>query len=48
MSAGDLGVVPLAAYVQSGEPRPGLVVGYGAATPDQIERGIAAMAARIT
>jgi GntR family transcriptional regulator/MocR family aminotransferase len=48
MSAGDLGVVPLAAYVQGGEPRPGLVVGYGAATPDQIERGIAAIAARIT
>lgn len=47
MAAGDLGVVPLAAYAQGAQPRAGLVVGYGAATPDQIERGIAAMAARM-
>lgn len=48
MSAGELGVVPLAAYAIGGKPRRGLVVGYGAATPDQIERGIAAIAARVS
>jgi GntR family transcriptional regulator/MocR family aminotransferase len=41
---GELVVVPLAAYADGGSP-PGLVVGYGAATPDQIERGVAAIAA---
>lgn len=46
-SAGSLGVVPLDAYAQRQLPRPGLVVGYAAATPDQIERGVAAMAARL-
>ena len=43
-SAVDLVVVALAAYTQADE-RPGLVVGYGAATPDQIDRGVAAIAA---
>lgn len=46
-STSNLGVVPLAAYDHADRPRPGLVVGYGAATPDQIERGITAMAASI-
>jgi DNA-binding transcriptional MocR family regulator len=40
-------VVPLAAFSQGAEPRAGLVVGYGAATPDRIERGIAAVAAQL-
>lgn len=44
-SAEGLGVIALAEYCHTDPPRPGLVVGYGAATPDQIERGIAAMAA---
>lgn len=47
-AAADLGVVPLHAYAQSALPPSGLVVGYGAATPDQIERGIAGMAAQLS
>lgn len=43
----DLVVVPLAAYTQDVSSRPGLVVGYGAATPDGIDRGVAAIAATI-
>ncbi|CAN5830462.1 PLP-dependent aminotransferase family protein [soil metagenome] len=44
VAAGGLDVVPLSAYTQTDRSRPGLVVGYGAATLDQIERGIAAIA----
>jgi GntR family transcriptional regulator/MocR family aminotransferase len=44
-SAVDLVVVPLAAYTQAVDRPASLVVGYGAATPDQIDRGVAAIAA---
>lgn len=44
-SSGALAAVPLPAYSQRAPASDGLVVGYGAATPDEIERGISAMAA---
>lgn len=43
----DLQIVPLAAYSHGDRPRCGLVVGYGAATAGQIDRGVAALAARL-
>lgn len=46
-SARDLSVVPLSAYAQGGPARRGLVVGYGAASPDQIEHSLSAMAAAV-
>ncbi|HSK92335.1 MAG TPA: PLP-dependent aminotransferase family protein [Euzebyales bacterium] len=46
-SAGDLRVFPLAAFALGDRPRSGLVLGYGSATPDQIERGVAALATRL-
>ncbi len=46
-STGDLVVVPLATYAQAGRTQSGLVVGYGAATPDQIDRGVDAIAAQL-
>ncbi|WP_219414752.1 MocR-like pyridoxine biosynthesis transcription factor PdxR [Pseudonocardia nigra] len=42
----DVGAVPLAAYRHGSAPCSGLVVGYGAATPDRIDRAVADMAAR--
>lgn len=45
-SAEHLAVTPLAAYSQAEPAQSGLVLGYGAATADQIEHAIAAMASR--
>ncbi|HUG86656.1 MAG TPA: PLP-dependent aminotransferase family protein [Euzebya sp.] len=47
LAARPLGVVPLHAFTHDIANHPGLVVGYAAATPDQIERGVAAMAAAL-
>jgi GntR family transcriptional regulator / MocR family aminotransferase len=46
-TADGLAAFPLTAYAQAVRPAPGLVVGYGGATTDHIERGIAAMAAAV-
>jgi len=43
----DLDIVPLAAYSHGDRPRCGLVVGYGAATAGQIDRGVAALTTRL-
>jgi GntR family transcriptional regulator/MocR family aminotransferase len=40
----ELDVVPLAAYASAPAGQEGLVVGYGTATPDAIERGVQALA----
>lgn len=44
--AGELGVVPLAAHLHQPRPAPGLVLGWAAATEDQVQRGIAELARR--
>ncbi len=50
-ASGDVGVVPLAAFAHGGGHRgahvSGLVVGYGDVARDQLDRGLAAMAAAL-
>ncbi|MBB2923275.1 PLP-dependent aminotransferase family protein [Cellulomonas cellasea] len=44
-ASGSVGVVPLAAFAHGGAPGSGLVVGYGDASRDQLDRALGAMAA---
>jgi GntR family transcriptional regulator/MocR family aminotransferase len=41
--AGAMGVAPLSHYWRGGKPRPGLLLSYGAATPDRIRRTVEAL-----